>query len=620
MDLVVKGYELEFVTCPFQYSQRETFTSITQAHHIDKEVCKLQEKRVIRKAAYTEDQFISTIFLTPKADKTYRMIINLKELNQFIEYKHFKMEQFSNAVAMVMPNCYMGSIDLKDAYYSVPLAKSDRKFVRFIWRGQIWEYTCLAMGLSSSPRIFTKLLKPVFSKLRSQGFLSVMYIDDCYIQGYSYEECLENINATVNLLESLGFVINKEKSVMKPSRSVTFLGFIIDSETMVIKLPKSKIDNLRMKIDSIRSKAKVKIRVVSEILGIMNAYSVAVPLGSMYCKRLEIEKIQALKINKGNYDASMNISEKVKCDFDWWYANVNSIKSPIQRAAPSIEMFTDASLKIGWGAVFGNVKTGGPWDSQDLLRFQHINYLELYAVFLAIKSFSEQVRGRHLKLHIDNATAVACINNFGSTHSEVCNDITRDIWQFASDIDLWLTAVHIKGALNTGADTESRKIRDDTEWMLDKHIFQEIISHFTIPDIDLFASRSNYQVDRYVSWHPDPGSFMIDAFTCNWNLFSCSYIFCPFSLIHRAVRKIIDESVEAICIIPDWPTAMWYPLIMKICIKPPLVLPRRKTTLILPHKPDQVHPLFPKLRLLACHVSGKCIHRKGFPKDQFKFL
>ena len=143
------------------------------------------------------------------------MILNLKQLNQFTTYKHFKMEHFNIAAMMVMPDCFMGSIDLKDAYCTVPVHAADRKFMRFIWKGQLWEYACLAMGLSSAPRIFTKLLTPVFSELRACGFLSVMYIDDCYLQGSSFAECLENIK-TASLLQSLGFVINREKSVFIP--------------------------------------------------------------------------------------------------------------------------------------------------------------------------------------------------------------------------------------------------------------------------------------------------------------------------------------------------------------------------------------------------------------------
>jgi hypothetical protein len=55
----------------------------------------------------------------------------------------------------------MTSIDLKDAYYSIPVAAEDQKYLKFIWREKLYVFTSLPMGLTSSPRIFTKVLKPV---------------------------------------------------------------------------------------------------------------------------------------------------------------------------------------------------------------------------------------------------------------------------------------------------------------------------------------------------------------------------------------------------------------------------------------------------------------------------
>lgn len=49
------------------------------------------------------------------------------------------MESFNNVLCMVTPNCYMGTIDLKDAYYTVPISNSDRKYMRFIWNEKLWE-------------------------------------------------------------------------------------------------------------------------------------------------------------------------------------------------------------------------------------------------------------------------------------------------------------------------------------------------------------------------------------------------------------------------------------------------------------------------------------------------
>lgn len=203
----------------------------------------------------------------------------------------------------------------------------------------------------------------------------------------------------------------------------------------------------------------------------------------------------------------------------------------------------------------------------------------------------------------------------------ICNKITRDIWLLADRRHVFLTAVHIKGSINALADLESRKIRDDTEWMLNRKLFLKIISVYTRSGVDLFASRVNNQLANYLSWHPDPTACATDAFTCMWNSYSCVYIFSPFSLIQRILKKILEEKVQAaIIVVPDWTIASCYPFLMKLCVEVPRVLPQTRDTLVLPHRPQEVHKLYPKLGLLACHISGKYISPKVFRREQFRFL
>ena len=83
-------------------------------------------------------------------------------------------------------------------------------------------------GLSSAPRCFTKLLKPVYSTLRQYGHINVGYIDDSYLQGSDTTECLLNISDTQTLFTRLGFVINVEKSCFISAQQITFLGFVLD--------------------------------------------------------------------------------------------------------------------------------------------------------------------------------------------------------------------------------------------------------------------------------------------------------------------------------------------------------------------------------------------------------
>ena len=127
----------------------------------------------------------------------------------------------------------MTSIDLKDAYYSIPIAEEHQKYLKFIWRDQLCAFTSLSMGLTSSPRIFTKVLKPVLSYFRSQfGHTCLGYIDDSFYLEDGYTECEEATLHTIQLFVSLGFRIHPGKSVIIPTQILESLGFILNSIVM----------------------------------------------------------------------------------------------------------------------------------------------------------------------------------------------------------------------------------------------------------------------------------------------------------------------------------------------------------------------------------------------------
>ena len=115
----------------------------------------------------------------------------------------------------------MASIDLKDAYYSVPIASADHKYLKFHWRGKLYQYVCFPNGLAFCPRKFTKLLKPVYSHLRQLGHLSASHIDDSHLQG---DDCERNVRDTVKLFDFLRFSVHPEKSSFVPQHRITFMG------------------------------------------------------------------------------------------------------------------------------------------------------------------------------------------------------------------------------------------------------------------------------------------------------------------------------------------------------------------------------------------------------------
>ncbi|WAR12563.1 POL-like protein [Mya arenaria] len=308
---------IEFIDTPNQTHVRETKLNSKETIVLDREIKGLLLKGVIETTEHCDGEFISTVYLRPKSNGSYRVILNLKSLNESIEYIHFKMESLHAAIRLITPGCFMASIDLKDAYYTVNVSEEFRKYLRFIWRGQLYQYTCLANGLASAPRKFTKLLKPVFSCLRMKGFPSVVYLDDSYLQGTTYAECLENVSVTQELLADIVFVINNEKSVFIPTQELVFLGFILNSNTMTISLTEQKVQTITLAIQTLQNSAYYTIRQVAEIIGKMISYSIVIPYGILYTKVLEQDKTSALKYNKGNFDSHMTLSAESLIDLDW---------------------------------------------------------------------------------------------------------------------------------------------------------------------------------------------------------------------------------------------------------------------------------------------------------------
>ena len=80
------------------------------------EVKKLLKKRAVVYCEHEQGEFISPIFLRDKNDGSHRLILNLKGLNKYLEYKHFKLQPSQSVLSLIQPDCFMATIYLKDAY------------------------------------------------------------------------------------------------------------------------------------------------------------------------------------------------------------------------------------------------------------------------------------------------------------------------------------------------------------------------------------------------------------------------------------------------------------------------------------------------------------------------
>ena len=141
-------------------------------------------------------------------------------------------------------------------------------------------------------------MKPVFATLRQLGHLSLGYIDDSWSMESVWNECAKNVVDTVKLLDSLAFVVHPEKSVFIPTQKPVFLGFVLDSVSMLVYLTPDKALKLKQAANALFNCKNPTIREVAKVLGLVVSSFPGVAYGPLHYLYLERDKTKALKTNK----------------------------------------------------------------------------------------------------------------------------------------------------------------------------------------------------------------------------------------------------------------------------------------------------------------------------------
>jgi hypothetical protein len=300
---IVLGDTIDFDgEVPSQHAVQNCKLSADAELLVENEILDLLKMKVVVPSSFEESQFLSPIFPVHKHDGGIRIILNLKELNNYVKFYHFKMDTIKSVLLNITKGCYMVSLDLTHAYHSVRIDKNFQKYLKFMRHGNLYQYTCYPNGLSSCPRRFTKLMKVPLSHLRMDNCFIIGYIDDFFLQGITFDVCMEAMCKAINLFINLGLTINPSKSQFGPSTTITFLGFVIDSIHMKVTLTAAKKQDLHELLALILHKPQHTIRLISRIVGKLVASLPASLYGPLYYRNIERDKNKALSLHKGDFD------------------------------------------------------------------------------------------------------------------------------------------------------------------------------------------------------------------------------------------------------------------------------------------------------------------------------
>lgn len=138
------------------------------------------------------------------------------------------------------------------------------------------------------------------------------------------------------------------------------------------------------------------------------------------------------------------------------------------------------------------------------------------------------------------------------------------------------------------------------------------------PTLDAFASQDTARLPRYMSWFPDQNAVAQDALLHPWD--EMTYLFPPVPMLSKVLKLVREQSIEAVLICPQWPSALWWPVVVGMLVAPPLPLPHFRSILT-PVKERKLHPYLDPL--VAVHISGRISNQSWkfrFRYGRFRFF
>ena len=600
LNIIQHGYKLQFSHSPPQPPPIITQPSKSKLPILISLIDDLLLSGAISQVEPNEEQHVYRIFSVKKKNNDNRLIIDLSPLNELITKSHFRMEDYSFLKTMIQKDDFFTSIDLSNAFHSIPLHESSKKFICFQLNNIRYCFNVIPFGLTSAPRIFTKILRPVISHLRNKTFRISSYLDDFLLASPDPSLLNSQTLFTIDLLRSLGYEINLNKSSLTPSHSLIHLGFLWDSVNFSLAVPEEKVLKIQRFASFLLSSSPISVRDISSFLGLLTSISPAFPHTPLHLRGIQFCFLDH-RFADPNWDSPFSPDDSCLADLHWWSSCPNPLPStPLSPFTSSLSLFTDAS-NSGWGAFLSiGFSASGLWSPSDSA---HINHLELKAILLGLHSLLPHLKNKYLKIYSDNSSSVFYINKKGGTHSPSLCHLALEIWDLLINNNISCQAFHIPGRDNSSADHLSRTSLN-SEFCLSHFAFDLLCQNIPFSlEIDLFASRFSRKLPLFVSRFPDNLAWKVDSFSFPWP--NNVYIFPPISQIPKVIQKLICDNVHnALIITPSWPSLSSLPSLIDLLISDPIFIP-----------PSFVEGKFPTRRefsLVAWPTSNISAHRMAF--------
>ena len=556
-DIVTDGYRLPFFREPPPVFLKNHASARHEVQFVENALHDLVQAGCIVRA---EEQPVvcSPLSVVRSSSGKRRLVLDLRYVNTFLWKDRFKYEDIKTAIQMIDTGDYAITFDLKSGYHHVDIHADYWKYLGFSWKDQqgvtvYYLFRVLPFGLATAPFVFTKLLRPLVKRWRSQGLKVVIYVDDGICAAATRKAAGQAALTIRQDLAQSGLVINEEKSVFDPRQIVAWLGFILDLCQGNISIPEHRIEKLR---ESLRKVSPcTTVRQIASIVGQI----VSMSLGLGPIARLMTRSLYTIINHRITWNDKVLWTKEAGGEIKFWEDNIESLNGKEMRyKAGAVRLVYSDASNTGYGGYtvgIGSTVAQGQWSESESQTSS--TWRELEAINRILQAYSKTLQGETVKWLTDNQNVVRIIEH--GSRKPLLQEIAVNILSVLMGRAIRLEMAWVPREENQQADYLSRLI-DHDDWMVNPFIFQWLDSVWGPHTIDRFATHYNRQLARYNSRFWNPESEAVDAFTCNWEEEN-NWLCPPVYLIPRVLRHAANCKAVATLVVPHWPSAPYWPML-----------------------------------------------------------
>ena len=373
-------------------------------------------------------------------------------MNEPINLRYASIEEVCDMILEVGRGAVIYKRDLKQAYRQIPVDPADYQYLGYMWEGEVYFDTVLAMGQRNAAMACTRTTQAVIYLHEQDGYRGTNYLDDL-IGVARIEDGDAAYESLGVLLEELGLLENLKKA-SPPAVVQIVLGVQIDTVNLTLSVTEDRLEELMELFGKWENKKKATKTELQSLLGKLCFVTKCVRQSRVFLNRM-LETLRSIS-SRNN---SVHLTAAFKKDLAWWKKFVNAfngvsfIPSPIW-SEPDFFFSTDSCL-FGCGGICNDEYFHSSYPGFIIEQNLPIHQLELLAVLVAIRTWGRKYSGAKIQLYCDNEAAVRVINS-SKTKDSFMGSCLRELWLEVCCFQFELRAIHLPGEENRLADWLSR--------------------------------------------------------------------------------------------------------------------------------------------------------------------